>query len=108
MDIFIIILLIAVAIKLISTRTKYSLHMAQLEGYDPELFKKWIENNKDKAYSLQKSNQPVKKPLVFTQRATRLFRANLFLNGLILLVPSIIYLSTNNGILYAVILVLFY
>jgi UDP-N-acetylmuramoyl-tripeptide--D-alanyl-D-alanine ligase len=98
MDILIILLLIAVAIKFISDKSKYHLHMAQLEGYDPRLYKKWIEANKDKAFGVQKNTQPVKKPLVFTQRATRLFRTNILLNILILLVPAILFLSTSGGL----------
>ena len=77
MKIIIILLIIAIAIKIIATRSMDSLHMVQLEGYDPEHYNKWLQNNKEKAYNLQKNTQPVKKALVFTQRATRLFRLNL-------------------------------
>ena len=64
MDILIIILLITVAIILISSRSKYALHMVQLEGYKPENYKKWIKNNEDRAFSLEKNEDPVKTPLV--------------------------------------------
>lgn len=97
MDIFIMFILIAVAIILILSRSKDALHMVQLEGYVPEDYKRWIDNNKEKAYSLQKDDQPVKKPLVFTQRATRLHRANVVLNLAILIIPSIIYLFVENN-----------
>lgn len=101
MDIFIIVLLIIIALKLLADRSKESLHMSQLEGYDPEHYKKWLDNNKDKAYSLKQSTQVVKKPLVFTQRAIRLFRLNLLVNGLILAVPSIIYLLTMRNVVHS-------
>ena len=96
MDIYSIILIIAVSIIFISKRSKYALHMVQLEGYIPEDYKKWLDNNKDKAYSLKENNQPIKKPLTFTQRARRLYNTNIVLNIIILLVPSIIYLSFDR------------
>ncbi len=115
MDIVVIILLIAVAVRYTMARSKDSLHISQLEGYDPEHYKKWLDNNKDKAYGFQKSSQPVKKPLVFTQRATRLFRANALLGGIILIIPSVIYLLIPNelsiyifGIVLAVLAYLIY
>lgn len=96
MDIYSIILIIAVSIIFISKRSKYALHMVQLEGYIPEDYKRWLDNNKDKAYSLKENNQPIKKPLTFTQRARRLYNTNIVLNIIILLVPSIIYLSFDR------------
>ena len=39
------------------------LHMVQLEGYNSDNFKKWIRNNKERAYKLGKDDSPVKKPL---------------------------------------------
>jgi UDP-N-acetylmuramoyl-tripeptide--D-alanyl-D-alanine ligase len=81
--------------------------MVQLEGYDPEHYKKWLDANKDKAYSLKKSNQPVKKPLVFTQRATRLYRANISLSLLLLLLPIIIYYLIPNSLSYSIFIVIF-
>ena len=96
MDIYSIILIIAVSIIFISKRSKYALHMVQLEGYIPEDYKRWLDNNKDKAYSLKENNQPIKKPLTFTQRARRLYNTNIVLNIIILLAPSIIYLSFDR------------
>ena len=98
MDILIIILLITVAIILISSRSKYALHMVQLEGYKPENYKKWIKNNEDRAFSLEKNEDPVKTPLVFTKRATRLYRANLLVNVVIFIIPTIIYINAGNRI----------
>mgnify|MGYP001046202475 CR=1 FL=1 len=109
MDILIIILLITVAIILISSRSKYALHMVQLEGYKPENYKKWIKNNEDRAFSLEKNEDPVKTPLVFTKRATRLYRANLLVNVVIFIIPAIIYINAGNRIsvwIFAIVLAL--
>ena len=109
MDILIIILLITVAIILISSRSKYALHMVQLEGYKPENYKKWIKNNEDRAFSLEKNEDPVKTPLVFTKRATRLYRANLLVNVVIFIIPTIIYINAGNRIsvwIFAIVLAL--
>ena len=104
MDYLIILLIMVITLVLISQRSKNSLHMVQLEEYDSQNYKKWILNNKKKAYSFEKTSQPVKKPLVFTKRATRLYIANIIISGIILLIPSILYLSTNQ-VLYIIILV---
>lgn len=99
MNNLIIILTVAIALKLISSRSKDSLHIVQLEGYDPIHYKKWIESNKEKAYGLQKNTQTVKKALVFTDRATRQFRFNIILNTILLLTPSLIYITSKNKFL---------
>lgn len=104
MDYLIILLIMVITLVLISQRSKNSLHMVQLEEYDSQNYKKWILNNRKKAYSFEKTSQPVKKPLVFTKRATRLYIANIIISGIILLIPSILYLSTNQ-VLYIIILV---
>ena len=39
-----------VFVYLIKNRAKESLHMVQLEGYDPENYLKWLNNNKKRAY----------------------------------------------------------
>lgn len=79
MDFEIILAILVIAMifaYLIKDRTKESLHMVQLEGYDPENYMKWLSNNKSRAYSINKENLPIKKPLVMTDRAKRLFYAN--------------------------------
>ena len=58
-------LIITIALILISKRAKYFLHMVQLEGYKTESYKKWLNNNKTKAYSFSLPVEEVKKPLVF-------------------------------------------
>lgn len=97
MKIIIILLIIAIAIRFIAKRSLDSLHMVQLEGYDPEHYIKWIENNKEKAYSLKKNNLPIKKALVFTKRATRLFRLNLLLNAVVLAIPALLYFLNQDS-----------
>lgn len=107
MEIIIILLLIIIAIRFIALRSKESLHMSQLEGYNPEDYIKWVQNNKDKAYGLNVNTQPVKKPLVFTQRATRLFRVNILLNLIIIAIPAILFLTTpdkSSFIVYSIII----
>lgn len=96
MEISIILILSLGILYFISHRSKFSLHMLQLEEYDNANYKKWIFRNKDRAFSFKRDNKPVKKPLVFTDRATRLYRANLVVNGLILLIPLIILLLSKN------------
>ena len=62
MDYLIILLIMVITLVLISQRSKNSLHMVQLEEYDSQNYKKWILNNKKKAYSFEKTSQPVKNP----------------------------------------------
>lgn len=71
-----------IALVLIANRSKDSLHILQLEGYDSEQYGKWLNENKDKAYNLKRGKQEYKKPLVFTDRAKRLFVLNIFINGI--------------------------
>ena len=54
--------------------------MLQLEGYNSLQFQKWIYNNRKKAFSLKIDKGEVKKPLVFTNRAKRLYGTNLGIN----------------------------
>jgi UDP-N-acetylmuramoyl-tripeptide--D-alanyl-D-alanine ligase len=106
MEFILILILLAVAMKFVSEVSKESLHMVQLEGYDPEHYKKWLDNNKERAYSLKKSNQPVKKPLVFTQRATRVYRVNLLVSTILMIVPIIIFYLVPNALSFSIFLVL--
>lgn len=90
----IIILIIGIiALVQIGKRSKEFLHMIQLEGYNSEQYQKWLRNNKDKLYNLKRKNTEYKKPLVFTNRAKRLFRTNIMLNGIFILI--IIFNSRN-------------
>ncbi len=88
-----IIILGFIAPALMKKRTKESLHIAQLEGYEYDHYLKWLKNNKDKAYSLKKNNQPVKKPLVMTNRAKRLYNANYIINIIFFFILAILSIS---------------
>lgn len=93
MGIEMILALIAIGIVFMlitAKRTKDSLHMVQLEGYDAEHYLKWLNSNKQRAYSFKKAPQPVKKPLVMTERASRLYKSNLVLSVLIYAVPVVL------------------
>lgn len=79
----IIILIISIiALFQISEKSKEYLHIVQLEGYDSEQYQKWLVKNKNKLYKFKRKKVDYKKPLVFTDRAKRLFRTNLTLNGI--------------------------
>lgn len=96
MSYLIILGIIIITLILVWKRSKESLHMIQLEEYNSENYKKWVANNKERAYGFEKTSQPVKKPLVFTQRATRLYNMNLALSGLLIILFSLPYLISNN------------
>ena len=66
MDYIVLLAILIISLILISSRSKNSLHMVQLEEYNSDNYNKWIRNNTDRAYSFSKDTQPVKKPLVFT------------------------------------------
>lgn len=79
----IIIIMGIIALVLIGNKSKYFLHMLQLEGYNSEQFQKWINNNREKAFSLKNYKSESKKPLVFTNRAKRLYTANIIFNTIL-------------------------
>lgn len=103
MNYLIILLIMTFTLILISQRSKSSLHIVQLEGYDSENYRKWILNNREKAYGFKNTTQTVKTPLVFTKRATRLYMFNRILSGIFLLIPAIFYLLTGK-IVYIIVL----
>lgn len=74
-------------------RAKESLHIAQLEGYESDHYLKWLNNNRDKAYSLKRNNQPIKKPLVMTNRAKRLYNTNYIVNIILFFILAILSIS---------------
>lgn len=82
----IVIIIGIIALVLIGNKTKEFLHIVQLEGYNSEQYKKWIKNNKSKILSFRKDKQEVKKPLVFTERAKRLFMTSMILNGIYIII----------------------
>lgn len=82
---FVLVIIFAiVAIILIAQKSRYYLHMLQLEGYNSSQYKKWIYNNKEKAFTFRIYKGETKKPLVFTKRAKRLYSINLTLNIILL------------------------
>mgnify|MGYP003756465755 CR=1 FL=1 len=129
-------------------RSKFFLHMMQLEGYKGDRYRKWLYKN-EKAYSkrlqknfiyiflltilfmigaryleeyenirkaisfayavlwmflmmptLNKKEEEVKKPLVFTNRAKRLFTTNLILNTIVLSIVYVFFHKLLGNILY--------
>ncbi len=87
-DIMIItILIIGIsAFYLMGRKSKYLLHMVQLEGYKSDNYLNWVKKNKEKAFSLRLYRGELKKPLVFTPRAKRLFATDLIINAILSLI----------------------
>ncbi len=106
MDYIIGLAILIITLILISKRSKNSLHMIQLEEYNSDNYKKWIQNNKERAYSFSKGTHTVKKPLVFTQRATRLYIANIVVSGILVLLPILLYLILEGSLILVLILIL--
>ncbi|WP_235601275.1 hypothetical protein [Tissierella sp. P1] len=50
----IVIIIGIMALVFIANRSKYFLHMLQLEGYNSEQFQKWINSNKEKSFFSKK------------------------------------------------------
>lgn len=104
MDYIMALAILVITLIFISKRSKDSLHMVQLEEYNSNNYRKWILSNKDRAYSFEKNTYPVKKPLVFTQRATRLYVANLVISGLLIALPIMMYVFIDNVFIFVPIL----
>ncbi|MCF6462497.1 UDP-N-acetylmuramoyl-tripeptide--D-alanyl-D-alanine ligase [Clostridium sp. Cult1] len=155
MNILIILFLVLIWIYLIIERSKFFLHMIQLEGYKEEQYRKWLQesnkvysetliknsififimtilffvvsiffNNKDKLKlflwilynllwiicmipTLNPKDKDIKKPLVFTNRAKRLYTTNLILNFFIILIVYILYTKLISDVLFNFPLILF-
>lgn len=65
---------------LIGLRSKPFLHALQLERYDSDRYRIWMEDNKEDIYSLESVSIDSKNDLKFTNRAKRLFITNLIIN----------------------------
>lgn len=89
----ILIIIGIIALILIANKSKYFLQMLQLEGYNSEQFHRWINTNKEKAFSFKNDRNESKKPLVFTNRAKRLYITNLVFNTILV---GIFILKTRN------------
>ena len=96
-----------VSVYLMRKRVEESLHMVQLEGYKAEEYMKWLSNNKVRAYSLKKPDIPIKKPLVMTLRASRLYKTNFLVSVLLVLLPTILFLTITSNILILTFLLLY-
>ncbi len=85
------------------------LHMAQLEGYKPSQYLHWLKHNKQNAFfknhPLMKpgSGDAPKKPLVFTNRAKRLFVIN---SGLLLAWMGLSYLLSVGPLSFVFLLMI--
>lgn len=91
-----VIILIGLLIFGILNRSKYLLHMLQLEEYSSENYLKWIKNNIEKANGFKKDTAPVKKPLVFTKRAKRLYFTNIILTSIFPLILALMYIGSQQ------------
>lgn len=100
------ILAAAISVQLMSKRTKDSLHMVQLEGYLADHYLKWLSTNKKKAYSLSGNEAPIKKPLVMTPRATRLYRANFLISAALVALPAILVNSISSNLVAGLVVLL--
>ncbi|RVU55114.1 UDP-N-acetylmuramoyl-tripeptide--D-alanyl-D-alanine ligase [Anaerosphaera multitolerans] len=108
-------------------RSNYPLHMLQLEGYENEGYKNWLRENKDKVnkfwYRVNaegsiigfkshyvKVNTEEKTPLVWTDRAKRLFKIHYLVNigflVVVLLIVNTIFGITDNFPLALAVLIL--
>ncbi|MDO5714156.1 MAG: UDP-N-acetylmuramoyl-tripeptide--D-alanyl-D-alanine ligase [Tissierellia bacterium] len=70
-------------IKKIATKP---LHILQLEGYDNEEYKTWLDNNPEAKFGKIKESIQEKTPLVMTPRATRLYTKYMQTNAVILVI----------------------
>ncbi|MDR7870563.1 MAG: UDP-N-acetylmuramoyl-tripeptide--D-alanyl-D-alanine ligase [Tissierellaceae bacterium] len=104
MDYIVALAILIITLVLISNRSKNSLHMVQLEEYNSDNYRKWIQNNKDRAYSFSKESQPVKKPLVFTKRATRLYTANIIISAILIILPILLNVVFDNSLIFVLLI----
>ncbi len=95
----IVIIITAITLTIIGKKSKFYLHMLQLEGYKSDQYEKWIKANHEKAFSWKIINEKAKKPLVFTNRAQRIYGANIFLNAIIILVIGSIVWKMSIGLM---------
>jgi len=89
--------IIAVALFYSYIRSNYPIHMLQLEGYDNDEYKTFLNNNKDKMNKLvYKMEKNPKTPLVWTDRAKRLLKKHKEVNFVIFVIIVIISLATKD------------
>ena len=79
-------------------RSKYPLNMLQLEGYNNNDYSVWVNENKSKLNALNyKSDENEKTPLVWTDRAKRLFKIHKHMNIIWLVVTGLISFGAFYG-----------
>lgn len=92
-------------------RSNYPLHMLQLEGYNNDDYKVWMRENKDKInkFVYQKAKEE-KTPLVWTDRAKRLFiihdHVNFIFLVVFLIIANIIFAVSRNYIISLTVLII--
>lgn len=89
-------LIIVLSLILISEKSKFYLHMLQVEKYNSVDYREWINKNKKEAYKLTKNKEQVEKPLVFTPRAKRLYFLNLLLSFLVLMIIPLVFFNHRH------------
>ncbi len=89
-------LIIVLSLILISKKSKFYLHMLQVEKYDSVDYREWINKNKKEAYKLTINKDQVEKPLVFTPRAKRLYFLNLLLSFLVLMIIPLVFFNHRH------------
>lgn len=98
-------LIIMRTLTLIIKKSKFSLHLLQLEEYKNDNYKKTLNKNSQMIFSLNLADLSSSKALVFTKRAKRLYRVNLFLSTLMLL-GSALPVIISGKLLYVILLLL--
>lgn len=96
------------ALILVSRKSKFFLHMVQVAEYNTDNYKKWVRDNKETAYKLGKNREEGEGSLVFTDRARRLYRINLALNGLLSILSLLPYILLGKIIYLIISLVLIF
>lgn len=100
--------ILILALIFVSKKSKFLLHMIQLAEYDTDNYIKWVRNNRERAYNLKEDTQPVKKPLVFTDRAKRLYSTNLALSGILTILSLTPYILLKQKIYIIISIILIF
>ncbi len=103
------IVILGITFYLVLNRSKYPLHMLQLEGYDNDEYKNFIKTNKKIKNLIYREDDSQKTPLVWTDRVKRLFNTHKSLNFILCILIFAISVSvyiTSKSILRSSILTL--
>lgn len=85
-------------------RSKSSLHLLQLVGYDRYKYAKWIKQNSSKVYGLGPIVKENKTGLVMTDRANRTYSMHLRVNAIIFSLLILVSIILNNNIVSIVLI----